>query len=142
MGQYHTIFNTTKKEYFKIQGGAKLWEQVHSATAAALLLLLSNSNGRGGGDFYIRAKKHHPKTYKPIYTAVELMAVDAIKVVSGRWAGDSLVVQGDYAEEKDKGYIKNTNDYRDISNIVTKALLAACAGDAECEVYKILKGED
>ena len=57
MGQYHTVFNTTKKECINAHGidnGMKLLEQVgfDKSTSTALWLLLANSNGRGGGDAY------------------------------------------------------------------------------------------
>jgi hypothetical protein len=98
MGQYHTVINTTKKELISAHGidnGAKLMEQVgfDTSTSTALWLLLANSNGRGGGD----ANEH-----------------DLI----GRWAGDSIVVQGDYAEEGDQGYVSDLIEYTDISNLV------------------------
>jgi len=84
MGQYHQLYNLTKKERVharKIENGAKLLEQVghEKSTATALFLLVANSNGRGGGD-----AKAHP--------------------LIGHWAGDEIVVQGDYAEPFDPAY--------------------------------------
>lgn len=133
MGQYHAIYNVTKKEYIAI-GGAKLWEQAHAATAAALLLLLSNSNGRGGGDFNI-----YPKDYKK-FTKVELADQAAIDKVSGRWAGDSIVVQGDYAKASDPAFIETTKDYKNINSLVADALLIADNGD-NSEVAQIIESE-
>lgn len=129
MGQYHTIYNKTKKEYFRI-GGAKLWEQSHSATAAALLLLLSNSNGRGGGDFNVYSKKDklsNSEKLRQIY----------IDEVSGRWAGDEIVVQGDYAEEKDKAYISKKEVFRNITTEVCNALIAS-DDEHDSDVVKII----
>jgi hypothetical protein len=62
------------------------------STATALFLLLANSNGRGGGD----ALQH-----------------DLI----GRWAGDRILIQGDYAEKGDPAYKspKTLDAYIDIS---------------------------
>ena len=134
MGQYHSIYNRTKKEYIRI-GGAKLWEQAHSATAAALLLLLSNSNGRGGGDFNL-----YPKDYDKL-TAQEKRDKAIIEAVSGRWAGDSIVVQGDYAEETDPGYISKEDDnYKNVTREVCDALLIADNGDAS-DVAQIIEEE-
>lgn len=135
MGQYHSIYNRTKKETIRI-GGAKLWEQAHAATAAALLLLLSNSNGRGGGDFTT-----YPKDYKKL-TAQEKRDKAAIEAAQGRWAGDSIVVQGDYAQDSDKGFIEKENleDFTDITGIVAAALLIADNGD-ESEILKIIESE-
>lgn len=97
MGQYHVLYNTDKKEYVhphRIDNGFELLEQVgfEKSTATALFLLVANSNGRGGGD----ANEH------------ELI---------GRWAGDRIVVQGDYAEEGDQAYITDAEleTYTDIS---------------------------
>lgn len=85
MGQYHTLYNLDKREYVHahdIDNGLKLMEQCghEKSTATALWLLLANSNGRGGGD----ARPH-----------------DLI----GSWAGDRILVQGDYAESGDKSYL-------------------------------------
>ena len=42
----------------------------------------------------------------------------------GRWAGDRIVVQGDYSEVNDKAHISNDEleDYRDISSDVLEML--------------------
>lgn len=82
MGQYHLTANLTKREILdphKLGDGLKLSEQVNSegGICAALLILLAASNGRGGGDF------------------------DDHGTVVGRWAGDRIVVIGDYGEEHD-----------------------------------------
>jgi hypothetical protein len=95
MGQYHELYNLDKKEFVhghRINNGLKLMEQCgwEKSTSTALWLLLANSNGRGGGD-----AKDHPMV--------------------GRWAGDRIVVQGDYAESDDPSYIDDTSDFTDIS---------------------------
>ena len=97
MGQYHQVYNVTKREFIhphRIDNGLKLMEQVghDRSTSTALFLLLANSNGRGGGD----ARKH-----------------DLI----GTWAGDRILIQGDYAEKGDKAYRspKTLDAYTDIS---------------------------
>lgn len=135
MGQYHTIYNKTKKEMFSI-GGAKLWEQAHSATAAALLLLLSNSNGRGGGDFCTYPKDPD----KP--TGQEQANQNVVDLVSGRWAGDEIVVQGDYAEESDKGYIPEDDRdmFKNITAFVAAALLIVDDGDRS-DVVLLIESE-
>lgn len=135
MGQYHCIYNKTKKESFSI-GGAKLWEKTHAATAAGLLLLLSNSNGRGGGDFCA-----YPQDYDKL-TLQEKENQRIIDKVSGRWAGDIIVVQGDYAEPTDAAFIAKDEfkDYRSITFEVAEALLIADNGD-ESDVVKIIESE-
>jgi hypothetical protein len=85
VGQYHKVYNLDKKEFIHahdIDNGLKLMEQVghEKSTSTAVFLLLANSNGRGGGD----ATPH------------ELI---------GHWAGDRILVQGDYAEPADQGYV-------------------------------------
>ena len=104
MGQYHQVYNLDKKE--KIYGrtldqGLKLMEQCghQISTSTGVWLLLANSNGRGGGD----ALKH------PLI---------------GRWAGDRLVVQGDYANPDDQSYVEDTASFTDISCEVNAMLEA------------------
>jgi hypothetical protein len=104
MGQYHKTYNITKREFIhphRINNGLKLMEQIGGAksTADALFLLLANSNGRGGGD-----ARPHPTI--------------------GRWAGDQIVVQGDYADEKDPAFIseEEREGYTDISGMVADML--------------------
>ena len=100
MGQYHKVYNLDKKEFINghnIKNGLKLLEQIghEKSTSTALFLLLANSNGRGGGD----ATGH-----KEI----------------GRWAGDRIVIQGDYAEPHDTAFIDegDKGEFREISDIV------------------------
>ena len=104
MGQYHKVYNVDKKEYIhghRISNGLKLLEQVGwmRSTSTALFLLLANSNGRGGGD-----APYHP--------------------MIGAWAGDRIVIQGDYVEEDDPGYISSEQleYYTDISSDVKNML--------------------
>lgn len=104
MGQYHKLYNLDKKEYVhahNIDNGLKLMEQCgfEKCTASALWLLVANSNDRGGGD-----AKPHPMV--------------------GRWAGDRIVVQGDYSEPNDPGYKtpEELNTFTDISTSVLDML--------------------
>jgi hypothetical protein len=88
MGQYYKIVNLTKREYLEphaFDEGAKLLEFgcSGSGTMTALAVLLANSNGRGGGDL-----NGVPEDFP---------------VKPGRWAGDRIVVAGDYAEATDPG---------------------------------------
>lgn len=102
MGQYHTLYNVDKKQKVDGLSGYKLLEQIGypKSTATALLLLVANSNGRGGGDV-----KDHP--------------------LVGSWAGDRIVVQGDYAEEVDQAFISDTDTYKDITKQVWELLNVA-----------------
>ena len=105
MGQYHKVYNIDKKEYFRADF-LKLAEQVGTKTSTtALFMLVANSNGRGGGDF-----RDH-----------ELI---------GAWAGDRIVVQGDYAEKGDRGFItdKEIEGYKNISDDVWRMVDAGLKG--------------
>ena len=100
MGQYHKVYNVDKKQYIhghRIDNGLKLFEQVGfpKSTADALFLLVANTNGDGG------SFRH---------------------TMFGKWAGDRIVVQGDYADESSTAFISDTEEYVDISADV-KAML-------------------
>lgn len=99
MGQYHALYNVDKKEKVDGLDGYKLLEIVGypKSTATALILLVANSNGRGGGDV-----ENHP--------------------LVGSWAGDRIVVQGDYAKEGDQAFIEDTDNYKDITKEVLDLL--------------------
>lgn len=80
MGQYYYVVNTDKREFLhphKFQDGLKLMEFGQSAggTLTGLTILLADGNGRGGGDIH----------------------TDDTEIV-GRWAGDRIVIAGDYAD--------------------------------------------
>lgn len=116
MGQYHMVYNKTKHEFFhphKIDNGLKLLEQIGfmRSSSTALFLLVANSNGRGGGD-------------------INNVENEEVNNIIGRWAGDEIVVQGDYAEPEDPGYVDHRDDddlpladvYTDISDHVVLML--------------------
>jgi len=110
MGQYHKVYNIDKREYINAHGinnGLKLVEQIghDMSTSTALFLLLANSNGRGGGD------------------------VDDHELI-GAWSGDRIVIQGDYADEGDRGFIsdREIEGYLDISNQVLGMLRSTIEG--------------
>ena len=136
MGQYYLIANLDKKEYLhphKFDDGMKLMEfgQSCSGTLTGLTILLADGNGRGGGD------------------------IQSNDPIIGSWAGDRIVITGDYAdprkflteqeiidfqekyqkeesEDRQKYMEKNTNlfsivdtFYTDISDKVVKVLIDA-----------------
>jgi len=79
MGQYYKIVNIKKKQYITphtFGDGAKLMEFSMSASGvlAGLAILLVDGNGRGGGDLHSKND------------------------IIGSWAGDNIVVAGDYAD--------------------------------------------
>lgn len=88
MGQYYKIVNVRKKQYITphtFGDGAKLMEFSMSANGvlAGLAILLADGNGRGGGD------------------------LNSENEIVGSWAGDNIVVAGDYA---DQGKFVKTTD--------------------------------
>lgn len=119
MGQYYVIANIDKKQFINphvFGDGIKLLEFGASGCGAmtGLAVLLANSNNRGGGDLRSDNK------------------------IIGSWAGDRIVVAGDYAEMKDPGEGKVSSkrtlymichdpqsgdpDFKDISMEVVSAL--------------------
>jgi len=80
MGQYYMIVNLDKRQYIhphRFGDGLKLLEFGYGGnTMCALAVLLSDGNGRGGGDLD-NAEDHE---------------------IVGSWAGDRIVVAGDYAD--------------------------------------------
>ena len=80
MGQYFVIVNLDKKEYLdphKMGSGMKLYEITGSNLSRVLPYLLRQSTGLGGGDIY------EPDRCKN----------------AGIWAGDRIIVIGDYDED-------------------------------------------
>jgi hypothetical protein len=110
MGQYYKIVNVKKKQYITPHAfgdGAKLMEFSMSASGvlAGLAILLADGNGRGGGDLHSEND------------------------IVGSWAGDNIVVAGDYADngkfvkEADRNlYNVASNEGEDISIKVLDAL--------------------
>lgn len=86
MGQYHLLVNVDKREYVDPRSlglGVKQWEHsshpkfpTYGSLADAMYILTTTSSARGGGDM--------PGTE-----------------VSGRWAGDRVMVVGDYTVDED-----------------------------------------
>lgn len=86
MGQYHVLVNVDKREYVNPRSiglGVKQWEHsshpefpTYGSLADAMYILTMTSPARGGGDM--------PGSK-----------------VSGRWAGDRVMVVGDYTKDDD-----------------------------------------
>jgi len=112
MGQYYKVVNTTKGQTLTphtFGSGAKLMEfsSDQMSIMQGLAILLADGNGRGGGDLY---------SENPLV---------------GSWAGDNIVVTGDYADEgkfvpvKDKKqnlYQYSDENFEDISYKVIECL--------------------
>lgn len=116
MGQYHLIVNETKRQYLHprfFNDGAKLMEFGNSggATLLALTVLLAQDNGGGGGDFGSRRE--------PDPSLAELV---------GSWAGDAIVIAGDYGDDDDSGLnlwqrAVGTDAYQNVSGMMIELLL-------------------
>jgi hypothetical protein len=133
MGQYYKIYNVTKKEYISphtFNDGVKLREFGYGGgeicTMQALALLLANSNGRGGGDFNIESCVYNKNTgkYELVVLPEDKKRAELLKEVAGRWAGDKIVVQGDYANKEDRAFIseRRLKNFKDISDLCLEVL--------------------
>jgi len=96
MGQYYKIVNIKKKQYISphtFGDGSKLMEFSMSASGvmAGLAILLADGNGRGGGDLH------------------------STNDIVGSWAGDNIVIAGDYADEGK--FVKETD--RNLYNVAS-----------------------
>lgn len=124
MGQYHRIYNLDKKETLgAIASGIKLLEMSSDYyTMTALMVLMCNSNGRGGGDLNVEV--NYDKDYNRAPTPEQTSALFAVESIQGRWAGDRIVVQGDYATEGDKALIakEDLETFTDITRDCVNAL--------------------
>ena len=121
MGQYYLIVNLDKKQYLHPHhcgDGLKLLEFGCSAngTLTALAILLADGNNRGGGDLH----SDHP--------------------IIGSWAGNRIVIAGDYADEGKFTddptrtlYRVASEEYQDISR------QALCAMTDDCHLAEDMK---
>jgi len=81
MGQYWKVINLDKKQYLNghdLDCGLKLWEQIANPRVgqALVILLAAQPERRGGGD------------------------IEPDPII-GSWAGDRIVMVGDYSEDED-----------------------------------------
>ncbi|MCA9037161.1 MAG: hypothetical protein KDA91_18620 [Planctomycetaceae bacterium] len=122
--------NTDKKEFvcpWCIGGGAKLWEWAVNRQGAIFTLLLRKSTGSGGGDY----NGPQPQVIE-MTEGMNLSDIIAEGVrreglpvflppesIVGRWAGDRIVLVGDY---DDSGlYSLASQMYRNISEPLVEA---------------------
>ena len=104
MGQYYKICNLDKKQFLhphKFGQGLKLMEFGcdNCGILTALTVLLSSGNGRGGGDLHFIDPARRPETLKEFFGTDKPESVDELcKKYIGSWAGDRIVVAGDYMD--------------------------------------------
>lgn len=121
MGQYYMVLNLDKKEFINphsFGNGLKLMEFGCSSCGVltALAVLLASGNGRGGGDLHVTDPR--------------------AENIIGSWAGDRIVIAGDYddadrfgiptATEKEKGRnlysVSHEPEWKDISVEVRRVI--------------------
>ncbi len=118
MGQYYIAVNKKKREYicpWCLGGVAKLWEWAVNPQAAIFPALLAKTDEGGGGD---------PDWGDP-----------KVQAVFGRWAGDPVVLVGDY--DSSKLFDKARESYANISQEVGETVsqfLGEASGGWEVEV--------
>ena len=103
MGQYFKAVNVSKQEFVCpscLRGGAKLWEWASNTQGAIFTLLLRKSDEGGGGDYREVTFETNPEA------------------IVGRWAGDKIVLIGDYDSS---GLWEKSKRYRNISHEVADA---------------------
>jgi hypothetical protein len=106
MGQYFKAVNLDKEEVvcpWCMGGVAKLWEWAVNPWGAVFTLLLRKSDGSGGGDFF---------GYRGGFD--EGSPLPGEHTVVGRWAGDRVVLVGDY-DSSGLFEKSETKSYRNIS---------------------------
>lgn len=129
MGQYHILVNVDKAEYldpFSIGLGSKQWEHqsearwpLYGSLSDAMYILTMTSPNRGGGDM----PSHHD--------------------VSGRWAGDRVMVVGDYTVDEDLPahfmagnlYGHALDHYAEIGELVREAFTGIYGLEWESETF-------
>jgi len=134
MGQYFAAANTDKKEFvcpWCVGGVAKLWEWAANPWGAIFCLLLRKSDRGGGGDYYgypmqeIQLSGKSPQAVLEALASVHTLEGRPVESPSesivGRWAGDRVVLVGDYDSSGiwDELYEKRT--YRNVSEELVEA---------------------
>ncbi len=117
MGQYFKAVNLDKQEVvcpWCLGGGAKLWEWAANPQGAIFTLLLRKSSAGGGGDYYgypthnVRLDTASPEgAHQSLLDAFQSVAAiegqpfdPPADSIVGRWAGDRVVLVGDYDTSK------------------------------------------
>lgn len=120
MGQYFKAVNLDKREVvcpWCLGGGAKLWEWAANSYGAVFTLLLRKSSATGGGDYHdplppqarrvqLDASGSQDAQQSAFAAIMQCVAAEGQPVVLspdsvvGRWAGDRVVLVGDYDKSK------------------------------------------
>jgi len=151
MGQYYVIVNVDKEEYLhphKFGEGLKLQEFGPGGDGImfALAALLADGDGRGGGDLFITSTEEDFSFDENNYQRFPMSEDEYLYVhkLFGSWAGDRIVIAGDYADQnyipivdtelRETGdgnlydYVQNPeSNYKDISMEIIQAITEAMA---------------
>ncbi len=100
MGQYQLVVNLDKRQYLhpcRLGDGQKLLEFADGgATLTALAILLARDNGRGIGDLHVALPDAPRERWERNGWA---RARTAHAHLVGSWAGDRIVIAGDYGDK-------------------------------------------
>ncbi len=134
MGQYWVLVNLDKKEFVdprQVGSGLKLIEILTnhpSACEAMVVLCAAQREVRGGGDLDMEKNRHGPE--RDFCDLPEEYREIARRTI-GRWAGDRVVLVGDYTQDSDLPDHPHastiwdacrTGEYRNISQDVARVL--------------------
>ncbi len=151
MGQYFKAVNLDKREVvcpWCLGGGAKLWEWAANSYGAVFTLLLRKSSATGGGDYkrspcspstraiVLNTRSPQDEARSVASAIMEAVAAEGQPVdlapdsIVGRWAGDRVVLIGDYDASK---LWHELPSYRNVS----KELCAVWNAFVECDEYQL-----
>lgn len=100
MGQYYMVANLDRLEYIhphRLGSGLKLWEICAGNLPRVLAYLLRQSTGRGGGDPRLSYGAFEDDDGNVDWDAFH-DAVEERYPYCGRWAGERVIIVGDYDE--------------------------------------------
>lgn len=121
MGQYYLVVNRDRQEYLhphRLGSGLKLWEICAGNLPRLLAYLCKQSTGRGGGDPSLPCQQFEDENGDVDWDARDA-AIQEQFPNCGRWAGDRIVIVGDYDESDEYGdvyhEVQDSDDWTEIS---------------------------
>lgn len=113
MGQYYKVVNLSKRQFMNPHDFGDSGKLLEFGTSSfgimnGLAILLASGNGRGGGDLYTSGTTKELGKLKPhqmVDHSYEISNEKGVKIpheirvpkIAGSWAGDQIVIAGDYA---------------------------------------------
>lgn len=121
MGQYYMVVDLDRREYVhphRLGSGLKLWEICAGNLPRVLAYLLRGSTGRGGGDPRVPYQRFQDEDGDVDWAALDEAIAERFPN-EGRWAGDRVVIVGDYDESEAFGglyrEVQDSGDWTEIS---------------------------